>query len=140
MLNKRGNYMKNIKQLLFLLIVPTMILSSCGGSEPHEDPKVEPVHNLDVSVKMGASIDTSKSEYDLNFKYDDDFFTRDAKEYDEELSIASFATSVISDNKSDMSAFFETTSFSDASYHEIGKKPTKDTIVYTFAHKNIGQS
>lgn len=94
-----------------------------------------------INVKLAASLNKEKSaageSYDLEFAYDDEYFLRDAKEYDNDLSMLSFASSVVSTNVLTGLSFYGSAGFTDFTTSGYEKATTVDSIGYMFAHKTV---
>lgn len=129
--------MKNSK-LIIVFTSTALLLSGCNTKKNNSSSEKEKeTFQTTVDVKMGASLNESKSDYNLSFKYDDAYFAKDAKAYDKELSLLSFGNSLVTASEEAGRAFYDTLQFKDfASYH-YDVTPTKDTAGYFFAHRSI---
>ena len=112
--------------------------SSIAPSSSELPPEPEYLKK-DVVVQLDASLryNEDKTPYDLTFAYDDELFLTDAKVYNKDLSMLSFAASIATANKTRGDAFFSELQFNDVITHDYDKEPTEDTMGYYMAHKTI---
>ncbi len=152
--------LKNSFSLLF--IVSTLIVSSCANtnapstsfssttssdlaqsSNENSSSLVPPNPQYlkkDVVVEMDPMLKetTPKVPYKITFSYDDEYFLRDAKQYDADLSMLSFGASIVATHESKGQSFYQDLEFNDIVSHDYDKTPTKESVGYFMAHKAIG--
>ena len=87
---------------------------------------------------MHASLNKSIDDYDLSVEYSDSYFDTDAKEYNENLSLLSFASSVLTRNDKTAYDFYNEMGFSDFISFNYRETPTASTVGYLFATKDMG--
>lgn len=131
--------MKSNQALFTLLLSSFLALSGCSKKDDKKDPEPTPKYDK-VTVRIGSSISTVNDHYDLEFEYGDDFFSRDAKKYDKQLSLLSFGNSIASSSKEENIKFYTTLGFKDITSYDYDVTPSEDTIGHFFAHKKIGNS
>ena len=136
--------------LLLFAIIP-LVLSGCGNNNSPEDPgdsapggtPSEPAEEgylkKDVVVKVDPMIrSTNPNEpYNLSFGYDDELFLTSAKTYNKDLSMLSFGAAMASGTDRRGANFYTDLKFSDVTFHDYDKEPTKDTMGYIVAHRAI---
>lgn len=121
--------MKNRFPLLAALSTLSLLISGCGNNGSN--------FKTDVKVKMDAGMNSEKTAYDLKMNYDDGYFTKDAKKYDKNLSLLSFASSLVSKNPNRGNEFFSKIEFNDVTAKNYTADSTEDDCAYIFAHKTI---
>ena len=131
--------MKSNNALFTLLLSSFLALSGCSKKDDKKDHEPTPKYDK-VTVRIGSSISTVNDHYDLEFEYGDDFFSRDAKKYDKQLSLLSFGNSIASSSKEENIKFYTTLGFKDITSYDYDVTPSEDTIGHFFAHKKIGNS
>ena len=120
---------------LFVLAIIPMILFGCNKAEDKKIPENTEEKGI-VKLELPATLNSKKSYYDLSFKYDNAFFSHSASIFDDNLKLLSFASACVTGSANECKDFFETMFFDNVQsygYEEV----TKDTIGYTFAHKDI---
>lgn len=111
--------------------------STSSSSLPPEPTYLKKDITVQLDPGLRAGEDADKTPYDLTFAYDDEFFLKSAKTYDENLSMLSFGASIATTNKTRGDAFYNAAGFKDITTHDYDKTPTKDTMGYYLAHKTI---
>lgn len=91
-----------------------------------------------INYKMHASLNKSIDDYDLSVEYSDSYFDTDAKEYNENLSLLSFASSVLTGNDKTAYDFYNEMGFGDFISFHYRETPTASTVGYVFATKDMG--
>lgn len=96
----------------------------------------------DITVKLDSFFKTPEEgqtiePYDMAFKYDDEYFLNDAKEYDQGLSMLSLGATMALATEARGDAFFNDIQFKDVYKNDYDKEPTQDTIGYFMAHRVI---
>ena len=120
-----------IVKLAPLFILP-LIVTSCSKKNVNPQPEDKQT----VTINMPATLSSEKKDtgYDLTFEYKDEYFTRDSKVYDRDLSLLSFGACMI--DSSEDGQFFATMGYDNVTFSEgYDDKPTEDGIGYVFAHK-----
>ena len=114
--------------------------SSSQASSSSSAPKFEP-YQAKVNVELGPSINSEREDpYNLEFTYDDNYFLKDAKAYDKDLSLLSFGSAIATESKEATVAFFNAGQFNDITPYGYESAPTADSVGYTLSHKNINGS
>lgn len=114
--------------------------SSSQASSSSSAPKFEP-YQAKVNVELGPSINSEREDpYNLEFTYDDNYFLKDAKAYDKDLSLLSFGSAIATESKEATVAFFNAGQFNDITPYGYESTPTADSVGYTLSHKNINGS
>ena len=129
-----------MKKMMYLLI-PALLLSSCGGDTPTPVPPTPPgpegtvvKYDLQPSIRKA---DSEKTEpYHLEFKYSDEFFKEDAKDFSRDLALISNGKSLMAITETVIKSFYDTIEFDDFESHFVTKK-TENTVSYALAHKSI---
>ena len=113
--------------------------SSSGGIKSSLIDPASPYFKKDLTVKMDAGLSEAKNKapYDLSFRYDDELFIGNAKTYNKDLSLVSFAASIATATKERCNQFFNESGFKDITPHGYEEEPTKDSMGYFLAHKSI---
>lgn len=114
--------------------VPTSVTTSESTSASTTVPSEKLKTTIQIELK--GSLHAEKT-YDLSFDYDDDFFNRNAKEYDKEISLLSFGAAMSTGSFDDIESYFEQAQFNAITGNGYDGAPTVDTAGYTFAYKNI---
>lgn len=122
--------MKN--KLSLLLLVPTLIFSSCSNQAPQEGTKA----TIDLPANLRISTSTTTTPYKLTFNYKDSYFKQSSKTFNKDLALISLASCYASVNENQYQGFLSTLKFDNIETH-FEKQKTKDTISYTLAHKKI---
>ena len=121
-----------INKLIILSVVP-MLLLGCDKTEKKEtNTKEKGV----VKINLPATLNTSKSYYKQSYKYDNEFFSHSATEFNDDLKMLSFASAMVTLSEDMSKSFFETMFFDNVEcfgYDQV----TTDSIGYTLAHKEI---
>ena len=123
--------MKKIR-LLTSLMVLTLVLAGCDGTEPDDS-----TGSYDVNARFVASLNKDKGYYDIPLKYDDALFLNDAKVYNKDLAELSFGAAVTASTKEITTKFYEDCHFSDVLAAHYEETPTALSVAYTLAHKTI---
>lgn len=128
--------MKIIK-LAPLFIIP-LLVTACGNKK-NNDQEWDNIPDP-VVVHLDASLSESKKEtgYDLEFRFEDEYFLGSAKTYSKELALLSYGASLANGKKQSGIDFYTTMGYDNikpsACYED---DPTIDTVHYFFAHKSI---
>ena len=113
--------------------------SSSSSSRPEQQYFVK-----DIAVKLDPGIKKAEEgqtlePYNLSFRFDDELFLGNPKEYNNDLSMLSLGASLATMNKTKGTAFFTEAEFEDITSHDYDGDPTKDTMAYFMAHKTIDE-
>ena len=120
--------MKNRFPLLIGLSALSLLITSCGSKSS--------TFKTEVKVKMDAGMNSEKTSYDLKMDYDDDYFLKDAKAYNKDLALLSFASSLASKTPSRGNEFFKTIEFKDVTTKNYDST-SEDGSAYILAHKSL---
>lgn len=93
--------------------------------------------DIQVDLEPGLKKGESLTPYTLVFNYNDEYFLKDPKEYDKDLSMLSLGASIASGDILKGTAFFTEAGFKDITGHDYDKQPSIDTMGYFMAHKTI---
>ena len=121
----------NVKRIIALLCL-NVILAACATEPPYE-----PYENDDVRISFGSEIHPEAGTYELSFKYSDDYFKEDAKNYNQDLAELSLASSIASTDQTKGTKFFNDCGFEDIEAISYDIKPTLDTAGYFLAHRRV---
>ena len=154
--------MKASKLIRFLLI-PSFLLAGCefsdlafwkkkdqpsqqeeqgqeeGGEETPQEP-VDITFKTSVNVKMEKLLNGAGGFYNIEYQFSDAFFKEDAEVYSKDLSMLSLGAALSATYEEWVSDFLTTCKFENHVLHDYDKEPTKDTLGYALAHKEIDGS
>lgn len=120
---------------------PSSSIESSSKSTPTSTVPVFEPYKATINVNLSASLNSSRlMPYQLQFAYDDSYFLKDARAYSKNLSLLSFAASLVSGGNAEAQAFYETAKFSNITAYGYDTNPTEDSIGYVFAHKQVDTS
>lgn len=121
-----------MKKSLLLLILPALLLSSCGSSN---EEKMTVNYTLAPSLRKADS--TKTGGYDLTFKMEDSYFDSDATKFNKDIALLSNGKSLMAETEATIKSFYSAMEFDNLSINY--PEHTEDTIQYAIAHKKIGE-
>ena len=124
--------MKGTKLVSTLLITLVMSMTACGE-------KWEP-YSGNTTIANESMIADEPVDYTYEAVYDDNYFLKDAKEYDPSLSLLSFSSALASKGLQEGSTFFTSAKFEDVEGVGYEGAPTRDSVAYIVGHKRIDKS
>lgn len=125
---QREEHFMKIRNLLFLLVLPAMLISC------NKEPEV-PTKGT-VTVGMDAFVNKEREEeYQVTFNFDDEYFNGSAKTYSDNMKLLSFGCALASANGDKATNFYNTLGFDTLQKNYPATSPT--TVGYVFAHKKI---
>ena len=118
--------------------------SSSSSSSSSSSAPVKEYFKTDIAVQLDPGIKEAPegetlTPYNLSFKFDDEYFLSDPKEYNKDLSMLSLGASIATGDETGGNAFLNAAEFKDISAHDYDVTPTKDTMGYFMAHKTIDE-
>ena len=119
-----------MKKSILLLILPALLLSSCGSSK---EERMTVNYTLAPSLRKADSKKTGG--YNLTFKMEDSYFDSDATEFNKDIALLSNGKSLMAETEATIRSFYSAMEFDNLSINY--PEHTEDTIQYAFAHKKI---
>ena len=128
----------------FLLLPIVLIsLSACGNKPTTSEPSTSEEEPLTYRLSFDAkglnkegATEKYKVSYDINYFEDD--FVGSGLTYNPNLALLSLASSLSQERKDLAEAFYTTLAFDNVTYSpEYDTAWDKDTVLYTFAHKQV---
>lgn len=121
-----------MKKSALLLLLPALILSSCGGSSPET---TELTVNYKLSPMLSSSEEVIANGYDLTFTMKDNYFETNATTFNKDIALLSNGKTLMVESESTIRSFYSAMEFDKvvANYPEH----TENTIQYAIAHKKI---
>ena len=118
--------------------------SSSSSSSSSSSVPVKEYFKTDIAVQLDPGIKEAPegetlTPYNLSFRFDDEYFLSDPKEYNKDLSMLSLGASIATGDKTGGNAFLNAAEFKDISTHDYDVAPSKDTMGYFMAHKTIDE-
>ena len=118
--------------------------SSSSSSSSSSSVPVKEYFKTDIAVQLDPGIKEAPegetlTPYNLSFRFDDEYFLSDPKEYNKDLSMLSLGASIATGDKTGGNAFLSAAEFKDISDHDYDVAPSKDTMGYFMAHKTIDE-
>ena len=111
-----------------------------GGEGGEVTPPEDPTFKTAVNVKMEKLLKGDSGYYNIEYQYSDGFFKEDAEVYNKDLSMLSLGAALSATYEEWVSDFLSTCKFENPLLHDYDKEPTKDTLGYALAHKEIDGS
>ena len=135
---------------LLLAAVSLLLVTSCNGggesspttssTEPTSTSTTDPLppepEVLKLRLNLAGSLHAGKV-YQLEFDYEDAFFSRNAKTYDKEMSMLSYGAAMSTDSFAHLKNYYEQAKFKAITGKNYDVTPTEDTAGYSFAYKLI---
>lgn len=121
-----------MKKSILLLILPALLLSSCGSSN---EERMTVNYTLAPSLRKADS--TKTGGYNLTFKMEDSYFDSDATKFNKDIALLSNGKSLMAETEATIRSFYSAMEFDNLSINY--PEHTEDTIQYAFAHKKIGE-
>lgn len=118
--------------------------SSSSSSSSSSSVPVKEYFKTDIAVQLDPGIKEAPegetlTPYNLSFRFDDEYFLSDPKEYNKDLSMLSLGASIATGDKTGGNAFLNAAEFKDITDHDYDVAPSKDTMGYFMAHKTIDE-
>ena len=121
-----------MKKSALLLLIPALILSSCGNDGP-----VETKDDCYARYELAASIrkkDSQKSGgYNLAFHYKSEYFEADATVFNKDLALLSNGMSMMAESETTIKNFYNSVYFDEVETHYV--EHTKDSVCYALASR-----
>ena len=111
-----------------------------GGEGGEVTPPEDPTFKTTVNVKMEKLLKGDNGYYNIDYQYSDGFFKEDAEVYDKDLAMLSLGAALSATYQQWVTDFLSTCKFENPTLHDFDKEPTKDTLGYALAHKEIDGS
>lgn len=121
-----------MKKSVLLLILPALLLSSCGSSN---EERMTVNYTLAPSLRKADSKKTGG--YNLTFKMEDSYFDSDATKFNKDIALLSNGKSLMAETEATIRSFYSAMEFDNLSINY--PEHTEDTIQYAIAHKKIGE-
>lgn len=121
-----------MKKSILLLILPAILLSSCGSSKGE---RMTVNYTLAPSLRKADS--TKTGGYNLTFKMEDSYFDSDATKFNKDIALLSNGKSLMAETEATIRSFYSAMEFDNLSINY--PEHTEDTIQYAIAHKKIGE-
>lgn len=119
---------------LILLALVALVMTGCKNNSSSQEPVEE---EKKVTVKMKADLNSDSTEYNLDFLVDDEFFKKDANEYDPDLALLSFGASIASTYEATSNEFFTALGFENYFITQDYNGSSEHSISYSINHKTI---
>jgi hypothetical protein len=120
-----------MKRSTLLLLIPALILSSCGGDTPVNKDDCYVSYELAASIRKA---DTSKTGgYNLSFHYKSEYFDADATVFNKDLALLSNGVSMMAESEATIKSFYNSVYFDQIETHYV--EHTKDSVCYALASR-----